>query len=53
MTYILISVALFMALTCLGNGMKKETTKFGLTASILFSVAFFVLVTLILIGGMI
>ena len=41
MSYIL------MALICLG---RKETTKFDLIASMVFSVVFFVLAILILIG---
>lgn len=51
MTYILISFALLMSLICLGNGLKKEATKFNLIASMVFSVVFFMLAILILIGG--
>lgn len=49
MTYILISFALLISLICLGNGMRKEATKFDLIASMVFSIVFFVLA--ILIGG--
>ena len=51
MTYILISFALLMALIWVGNGMRKEATKFDLIASMVFSVVFFVLAILVLIGG--
>lgn len=51
MTYILMLFALLMALICLGNGMRKEATKFDLIASMVFSVVFFVSAILILIGG--
>jgi hypothetical protein len=51
MTYILILFALLMALICLGNGMRKEATKFDLIANMVFSVVFFVSAILILIGG--
>jgi len=51
MTYILISFALLISLICLGNGMRKGATKFDLIANMVFSVVFFVLAILILIGG--
>ena len=51
MTYILISFALLISLICLGNGMRKGATRFDLIASMVFSVVFFVLAVLILIGG--
>lgn len=51
MSYVLISFALLMALIWVGNGMRKEATKFDLIASTMFSVVFFVLAILIWIGG--
>ena len=51
MTYILILFALLISLICLGNGIRKEATKFDFIASMVFSVVFFVLAILILIGG--
>lgn len=51
MTYILILFALLIALICLGNGIRKEATKFDFITSMVFSVVFFVLAILILIGG--
>lgn len=51
MSYVLISFALLMALIWVGNGMRKEATKFDLIASAVFSVVFFVLAILIWIGG--
>lgn len=51
MTYILMVFTLLMALICLGNGMRKDATKFDLIVSMAFSVVFFVSAILILIGG--